>query len=80
MFYRKELAIVSNLRFISRTNFILGYTEHERSFITSGPSVSGPFRCCRLSNITSMIKKTVCRRKLILYFLISVDCIYALIV
>ena len=28
---------VSNLRFISRENFMLSWAEHEKSFITSGP-------------------------------------------
>ena len=34
-----EFAIVSNLRFISRTNFMLSLVEHEKSFITSDPEV-----------------------------------------
>ena len=33
---KKEFAIVSNLRFICRTNFMLSWVEHEKSFITSG--------------------------------------------
>ena len=36
-FSKKEFAIVSNLRFISRTNFMLSWLEHEKSFITAGP-------------------------------------------
>ena len=36
MFCSKEFKIVSNLRFISKTNFMLGSVEHEKSFITSG--------------------------------------------
>ena len=35
----KEFGIVSNLRFISRTNFVLSCVEHEKSFITSGPGL-----------------------------------------
>ena len=35
MFSKKEIAIVSNLRFIRRTNFILGSVEYEKSFIIS---------------------------------------------
>ena len=37
MFNKKDLAIVSNLRFISRTNFMLSWVEHEKSFVTSDP-------------------------------------------
>ena len=37
MFSKKELAIISNLRFIKRINIILSWVEHEKSFITSGP-------------------------------------------
>ena len=36
MFSKKEFAVVSNLRFISRTNFMLSSIEHEKSFISSG--------------------------------------------
>ena len=36
MFSKKELAIVSNLRFISMEKFMLSWVEHEKSFITSG--------------------------------------------
>ena len=39
MFSKKEFAIVSNLKFISRTNFMLSSVEHEKSFITSGPDL-----------------------------------------
>ena len=39
IFSKKEFAIVNNLRFISRTNFMLRWVEHEKSFITSGPDV-----------------------------------------
>ena len=34
MFSKKEFKIVSNLKFISRTNFMLSSPEHEKSFIT----------------------------------------------
>ena len=37
MFSKKEFAIVSNLRFISRTNFMLSWVEHENSSIISSP-------------------------------------------
>ena len=37
MFSKKEFGIVSNLRFISMTNFMLSWVEHEKSFITSWP-------------------------------------------
>ena len=37
MFSKKEFAIISNLRFISRENFMLSWVEHEKRFITSGP-------------------------------------------
>ena len=37
MFSKTEFKIVSNLRFISRTNFMLSWVEHEKSFITSRP-------------------------------------------
>ena len=40
IFSKKEFAIVSNLRFISRTNFMLSGVEHEKSFITSGQILS----------------------------------------
>ena len=36
MFLKKEFAIVSNLRFICRTKFMLSWVEHEKSIITSG--------------------------------------------
>ena len=37
MFSKKELAIVSNLRFASMKIFMSSGVKHERSFITSGP-------------------------------------------
>ena len=37
MFSKTEFAIISNSRFISRTNFMLSWVEHEKSFMTSGP-------------------------------------------
>ena len=37
MFSKKEFAINSNLKFISRTNFTLSWGEHEKDFITTGP-------------------------------------------
>ena len=39
MFSKKEFAIVSKLRFISRTIFILSWVEHEKRFPTSGPDL-----------------------------------------
>ena len=36
MFSKKEFGIVSNLRFISKTNLVLNWVSHEKSFITSG--------------------------------------------
>ena len=36
MSVRKGFAIVSSLRFISRTNFKLGLVQHKKRFITSG--------------------------------------------
>ena len=39
MFSMKEFAIVSNLRFISRKNFMLSWVEHEKSLLTSGPDI-----------------------------------------
>ena len=39
MFSKKEFAIISNLRFISRENFMFSWVEHEKSFITSGPGL-----------------------------------------
>ena len=39
IFSKKEFAIVSNLRFISMTNFMLSWVEHEKSFTSSGPDV-----------------------------------------
>ena len=40
MFSKKEFAIDSNLRFISRKIFMLSRVENEKSFITSGPGPS----------------------------------------
>ena len=37
MFSKKEFAIVSNLRFISKTDFLLSWVEHKKYFITLGP-------------------------------------------
>ena len=37
MFSNKAFAIVSYLRFISMTNFMLSWVEHEKIFIISGP-------------------------------------------
>ena len=37
MFSNKEFAIISYLRFISMTNFMLSSAEHEKMFITSEP-------------------------------------------
>ena len=39
IFSKNEFAFVSNLRFISRTNFMLIWVEHEKRIITSGPGV-----------------------------------------
>ena len=40
MFTKKEFAIVSNLRFISRANFILSRVEYvKKRFITPDPGV-----------------------------------------
>ena len=39
IFSKEEFASVSNLRFISRTNFMLSLVEHEKSFIIFGPDV-----------------------------------------
>ena len=39
MFSKNECGIVSNLRLISRTNFILSQVEHEKSFITWWPDL-----------------------------------------
>ena len=36
MFSKKEFAIISNLRFISRTNFLLSLVEHEKKFYSLG--------------------------------------------
>ena len=41
VFSKKIIAIVSNLRFIRRTNFMLSWVERERRFITSGPGFYG---------------------------------------
>ena len=40
VFSQKEFAIVSNLRFISKTNFMLSSVEHEKSFIILGPDLN----------------------------------------
>ena len=37
VFSKHEFSIVSNLRFISRTNFMFSSVEHEKYFIVSGP-------------------------------------------
>ena len=37
MFSKTEFAVVSNLRFFSRTNTMLSWVEQEKSFITLGP-------------------------------------------
>ena len=37
MFGNNEFAIASNLRFISRKNFMLSLVEHEKSFIVLRP-------------------------------------------
>ena len=37
MFSKNVFGIVSNLRFISRTKFMLRCVEHEKCFIASGP-------------------------------------------
>ena len=39
MFSKKEFAIVSNLRFIRKTNFMLSWVEHEKKFYNLGASV-----------------------------------------
>ena len=39
MLSKKELATVSNLRFISMKNFMISCVEHEKSFIISEPGV-----------------------------------------
>ena len=38
-FGKKDFAIVCNWRFISRTNFILSWAEHEKFFMISEPVV-----------------------------------------
>ena len=40
MFSNKELAIISYLRFISITNFMLSWVEHEKMFIISAPDAA----------------------------------------
>ena len=42
MFSKKEIAMFSNLIFISKTNFMLSWVEHEKSFITPGPDQCRP--------------------------------------
>ena len=37
MLSKKEFSSVTNLRFISRPNFMLSWVVHEKSFITPGP-------------------------------------------
>ena len=39
-FSKKEFAIVSNWRLISRTNVVLGWVEHEKGFITLEPGMA----------------------------------------
>ena len=43
MFSKKQFAVVSNLSFFMRTNFMLSWVEHEKSFITLGPELQ--IRC-----------------------------------
>ena len=38
--FSKKFAVVSNLKFVSRTNFMLSRVSHEKSFVTSGPDVT----------------------------------------
>ena len=47
MFSKKELGIISNLRFISMKNFMLSCIGYEKSFITSGPGTG----LCNLNNV-----------------------------
>ena len=71
MFSKKEFAIVSNLRFISRTNFMLSYVEHEKSFITLGPGILELFSFVKISKMklfnlgfnVNMTKLVLCRNK-----------------
>ena len=45
MFSKKEFAIVSKMRFIIWTNFMLSWVEHEKSFMTSGPGSTDQSDC-----------------------------------
>ena len=48
----KMSTIVGILTFMSRTNFVLSWVEHEKSFITSGPvlTVYAPEVDCKPEN------------------------------
>ena len=45
IFRKKEFAFVSNLRFISRTNFMLSWTEHEKKCYNLGARLWQPQFC-----------------------------------
>ena len=68
MFSKKEFAVISNLRFISRTKFMLNWVEHEKSFITLWPdqnlrkqrSLISQFRAALLGN--ALLAKALYRR------------------
>ena len=59
----RKHVIVSNLRFISGTNFMLSWVEHEKSFIIPGPvscflelHMGKQFHSCRVAKFWSLLK------------------------
>ena len=76
MFSKKEFAIISNLRFISRTNFTLSLVEHEKSFITLRPeSHKG---CQSIARVTArpgleVIKLFSCSTQLNMKFVLLIN-------
>ena len=60
MFSKKQFASVSNLRFISRTNFMLSCVEHEKGFITSGSGLKGLMVFCCITLLRKKFHLNYC--------------------
>ena len=62
MFSKKEFVIVSNLRFISRTNFVLSCVQHKKVFYNLGA------RCFQFYECVHCSQKSVLLESIYLYY------------
>ena len=72
MLSKKKFVIASNLKFISRANFVLSGVEHEKSFITSGPDHMDQSFCCVFMFQRNILVPTLVNFFFFFFFLIWV--------